>query len=208
MTDKANAPRALRRDAVQSRERILNAARQVFARHGLEASVEEVTGLAGVGMGTLYRRFATKEALIDELVAELMRELIAVAREALDRRDGTGLETFLRAAAVKYTVYLGCLPRLWNNDADPDMRAEMLTLIDELLADAQDHQQVRNDVTATDIRLVLWSVRGVIETTQAIVPDAWQRHLDIVFGGLGPSPQRLAHPPLSRREASLIGESS
>jgi AcrR family transcriptional regulator len=208
MTEKVHASRALRRDAVQSRERILNAARQVFARHGLEASVEEVTGLAGVGMGTLYRRFATKEALIDELVAELLRELIAVARDALDRRDGTGLETFLRAAAVKYTVYLGCLPRLWKSDVDPDMRDEILVLIDELLADAQDHQQVRNDVTATDIRLVLWSVRGVIEATQAIVPDAWQRHLDIVFAGLAPSPQRLTHPPLSPREARLISDNS
>ncbi|MDQ1718021.1 MAG: hypothetical protein QOE89_1974, partial [Pseudonocardiales bacterium] len=71
MTERNAAPiaaRPLRRDAAENRERLLDAAIQVFAEHGLDAGVDEVARVAGVGTGTLYRRFPTKQALIDELV--------------------------------------------------------------------------------------------------------------------------------------------
>src|ERR1700759_2475171 len=101
--------RALRRDAAENRKRILDAAGRVFAEHGLDGSVEEVARVAGVGMGTLYRRFPTKQALIDELVGEARRGLLARARAAAEYSDGTGLEVLLVSAGALQAEQLGCL---------------------------------------------------------------------------------------------------
>src|SRR5579862_7354952 len=89
--------RPLRRDAAENRERVLSAAATVFARDGLAASVEEIAQVAGVGMGTLYRRFPTKEALIEELVRQQLTAIIDAAVLAAAQPDGEGLEAFLWA---------------------------------------------------------------------------------------------------------------
>ena len=67
---------------VKNRQRLLVAAGQVFEEKGLGASVTDVARVAGVGMGTLYRRFASKEALIEALVSEVLEETIAMARQS------------------------------------------------------------------------------------------------------------------------------
>src|ERR1700750_1681329 len=108
------AERPLRRVAEQNRQRLLDAASEVFAEHGLEASVEEIARAAGVGMGTLYRRFPTKDALIDALVHEVLSTMLGLAQEGTGRSDGTGLEYFLEAASAYQAAHRGCLQRLWN----------------------------------------------------------------------------------------------
>src|SRR3954471_21125885 len=83
--------RPLRRDALENRERILEAARSAFAELGIEASVEEIASRAGVGIGTLYRRFPTKDALVDAIFEGHIDELVAAAeaaREVPDPWDG------------------------------------------------------------------------------------------------------------------------
>jgi AcrR family transcriptional regulator len=67
-SQRVEADRPLRRDAIENRRRVLDAAATVFAAHGLDAPVEEIAHAAGVGMGTLYRRFPNKEALIEQLM--------------------------------------------------------------------------------------------------------------------------------------------
>jgi len=198
--------RPLRKDAAENRERLLRAASQVFAEQGLEASVEEVARVAGVGMGTLYRRFPTKEALIAELVRELQGEVLEEARQALTVEDGRGLEAFLEAAAAGQVSHRGCLPRLWNNEETADTAKEIRRLIAELTRDAQAHGRVRADVTAADIVVVLWSLRGVIESTQPVAPDAWRRHLAVVLAGLRPSPEQLPGSPLTERQLQRLRE--
>jgi AcrR family transcriptional regulator len=79
-----------RRDAVRNYHRVLEAAREVLGESGADASMEEIAARAGVGVGTVYRRFANKEALIDELLRLSMEEGLDAARQALDCRDGTG----------------------------------------------------------------------------------------------------------------------
>src|SRR6202167_4568457 len=129
------ADRPLRRDAEQNRQRLLDAAADVFAEHGLEASVEEIARAAGVGMGTLYRRFPTKDALIEELVHELLADVVRDARTALERRDGSGLEAFLHAASAHQASQRGCLARLWGASIAPDLMREVRDLIAALLVD-------------------------------------------------------------------------
>src|ERR1700729_1019197 len=89
------SPRPLRRDAAENRDRLLAAASRVFAEQGLDAGVADIAREAGVGMGTLYRRFPTKDALIDALVEDLLEAIIDLASEASEQPGGHGLEQFL-----------------------------------------------------------------------------------------------------------------
>src|SRR6202043_1828627 len=89
----AEAERPLRADARRNRERILESAKAVFAEFGAEAQMDDVARQAGVGVGTVYRHFPTKEALLVELVREKFRLFAARAREALEQ-DGEPFAIF------------------------------------------------------------------------------------------------------------------
>jgi AcrR family transcriptional regulator len=191
----------MRRDAAQNRQRLLDAAAEVFAEHGLDASVEEIARVAGVGIGTLYRRFPTKDALVAALVHDVMTTMARLAREGAERPGGTGLEYFLEAASAYQAAHRGCLPRLWNASSEHDSVQEVRRVIAGLLGEAKGHGRIRADITSTDLTIILWSIRGVIETTRGAAPDAWRRHLDILIAGLRPAPQPLTHRPLT--QASL-----
>jgi AcrR family transcriptional regulator len=192
------ADRPLRRDAEQNRQRLLDAAAGVFAEHGLEASVEEIARAAGVGMGTLYRRFPTKDALIDALVHEVLSTTLGIAKEGAGRPDGTGLEYFLEAASAYQAAHRGCLPRLWNAGPGHHLVQEIRRLIDAMLAEAKRHGRIRDEITGVDVTVALWAIRGIIETTQSLAPEAWQRHLDVYIAGLRPAAEPLPDRVLSR----------
>ena len=117
--------KALRRDAAEHREQVLDAAARVFAAQGLAASVEEIARVAGVGMGTLYRRFPTKEALIEELVREQLSDIMAAATAAQQLPGGAGLEAFLWRTGELFAGRCGCLSRLWTE-------ANTANLVDEI----------------------------------------------------------------------------
>jgi AcrR family transcriptional regulator len=196
------ADRPLRRDAQQNRRRLLDAAAEVFAEHGLEASVEEIAHAAGVGMGTLYRRFPTKDALIGALVDDVLSAMLKIAQESTGRPDGTGLEYFLEAASSYQAAHRGCLSRLWNAGTGHDLVQEIRQLITAMLTDAKRHGRVRADITSMDVTIALWAIRGIIETTQGRAPQAWQRHLDIFVAGLRPAAQPLPHRVLTARNST------
>lgn len=80
--------KALRRDAAENRQRLLDAAATVFSARGLDVGVDEIARVAGVGVGTLYRRFPTKDALISELVRQVLEDFVALARDACSAPDG------------------------------------------------------------------------------------------------------------------------
>src|SRR5438270_1150238 len=81
------APRPLRRDAELNRQRILVAAKEVFAERGLEATLDEIAKHAGLGVGTVYRRFPNKEALIDALFEEGFAQIVQLTEQALAEPD-------------------------------------------------------------------------------------------------------------------------
>jgi AcrR family transcriptional regulator len=198
------ADRPLRRDAEQNRQRLLDAAAEVFAEHGLEASVEEIARAAGVGMGTLYRRFPTKDALISALVHDVLTTMLGIAKEGTERPDGTGLEYFLEAASAYQAAHRGCLQRLWNAGTEHDLVQEVRRLIDAMLTEAKRHGRVRADITSADVTIALWAVRGIIETTGGRAPEAWQRHLDVYIAGLRPTADPLPDRMLSRERLDQL----
>ena len=198
--------RPLRADAARNREQILAAARQVFAEEGLGASVEEIARVAGVGMGTLYRRFPTKEDLVDELVQSTLHRFALLAEQARAQPDGNGLEGFLRAASALQADNRGCLPRLWAGSADNELVAAARRSIAALLVQAKAYGRVRQEVTGTDVTVILWSLRGVIESSGATALTVWKRHLELIIAGLRPSVKPLRSSALSRVQLNhLLG---
>jgi len=196
------APRPLRRDAAENRDRVLAAAGRVFAEQGLEASVADIAREAGVGMGTLYRRFPTKDALIEALVQDVLESIIEMASQALGEPDGLGLEHFLRQSSAYQATHRGCLPRLWNTDHELVQTAR--SLITRLLQEAKDHQRVRADLTNTDLTVILWAIRGILEATGELAADAWQRHLELLIAGMRPAGPDLVHPPISQAQIDRV----
>jgi AcrR family transcriptional regulator len=196
--------RPLRRDAAAHREQLLDAAAQVFATRGLEASVEEVARVAGVGIGTLYRRFPTKEALIEELVRQQLADIIAAGAVAQQLPGGAGLEAFLWRVGDLLAARRGCLARLWTAANTANLIDDARRLMRELLADSQQHGRIRPDVVVSDISLVIWSLMGVIDTAQTAAPRAWRRALEVLLAGLRPSETSLAEPAPTPRQIDAI----
>jgi AcrR family transcriptional regulator len=195
MTNTANAERPLRKDAEQHRQQLLTAAVQVFNEQGLDASVTEIARVAGVGIGTLYRRFPTKEALVDALIREILSTTIQMARDAVSSPDGVGLERFLEASSAYQAEHAGYLRRLWNTDHE--MVKTVRQLIARLLVDAKKHGLIRHDLISTDLSLAMFSLLGVLEATLPVAPDAWRRHLDLLIAGMRPAAADLPHRALS-----------
>jgi len=199
-------PRALRRDAAKNRQRLLDAAREVFADHGLDAGVEEIAQMAGVGVGTLYRRFPTKDALIAELVHEFMKQVITLASTAKTVREGRGLEQFVYALGEVQSANRGCLARIWSDESTAALRRQYRVLIADLLEDAT-QGTIRADASVTDLDLLFWALRGIIETAGDHAPEAWRRHAAIHLAGLRPSAGKLPLPPVDEDVVARSRES-
>lgn len=187
----------LRRDAAANRERILSAAVEVFSASGAEAGIDEVARRAGVGVGTVYRRFPTKDALLAEIVDQLLRDLVSVARDALEAPPQNGFADFLNGAGELQSRHAGCLWQLWSSGREgSDTLRELRAIGQQLLTRAQRSGAVRGELVYEDIGMLLWSLAGVVESAHGVDPQLWRRTLEIMLHGLKPSPEILAHPPL------------
>jgi AcrR family transcriptional regulator len=187
----------LRRDAAANRERILTAAVEVFSASGAEAGIDEVARRAGVGVGTVYRRFPTKDALLAEIVAQLLRDLVAVARDALEEDPEQGLAAFLTGAGELQARHAGCLWQLWSGGHEGgETLTELRAIGQQLLARAQVSGAVRAELVYEDIGMLLWSLAGVVESAHGVDPQLWRRTLEIMLHGMKPAAKTLAHPPL------------
>jgi AcrR family transcriptional regulator len=197
LTDPADHEPTLRRDAARNRDKILKAARSIFDEEGVDVGVEVIAQRAGVGVGTLYRRFPTKELLIEAVVAEVLDAVLSAARTALaNESPADGFTEYLRAVGRLQFEHAGCLTRLWNN-SDGEVRDRIEEAGRSLLARAQQAKAVRDDLVYEDVVVLFWSLRGVIETTATVSPEAWLRHLDLLVASLVPGGEPLRNAPLT-----------
>jgi AcrR family transcriptional regulator len=197
-------PPAGRRDAVRNYQRILDAARDVFGESGADASMEAIAARAGVGVGTVYRRFASKDALIDELLRLAQAEALAAAGQALVRPDGHGLEQFLRALGTMFAGHARYARLLLQRPADGDASRRVRAAVDELTARALAAGVLNPDVTVGDVMALIWAMRGLAETAGEVAPDSWQRFLDIHLAGLRAVGALSSTPSLSARQLSQL----
>ena len=192
-------PRPLRADAARNRELLLAAAADEFAERGLDASVADIARRAGVGKGTVFRHFATKDDLLAAIVLDRIDALNAVGERLLQAADpGAALLEFLTAAAhQRQQLDLSFLQEAGElNPEVTRVRAQMFQTVGALVERARKHGTVRADVTGTDVILLMCAPNHVTSYVHDAPPDLWQRYLAIIFDGLraeGAHP--LPHPP-------------
>jgi AcrR family transcriptional regulator len=200
--DLEHPPAALRRDAARNYHRILTAAREVLGESGADASMEEIATRAGVGVGTVYRRFASKDALIDELLQLALQEILSFTERALARTDGHGLEELLRALGQSFAEHAGYASLLLQRPTDPATSRRIQAAIELLTARATAAGTVNPGITAGDVMAVIWAMRGLVQAAGEVAPESWHRFLDIHLAGLraaGPVSSAPPSPPGSYR---------
>jgi AcrR family transcriptional regulator len=199
-TPTQDACRPLRRDAARNRELILTTAAEVFAEHGLDAGYDEIARRAGIGVGTVYRRFPERSELVQALFESRIEEMVAIAEEAANLRDPwDGLTMFLERAIERQVTDRGLKEVMVQTIAEGDHvtvgRERLGPLLEGLISRAQANGTLRPDVEATDIGMQLMLISSM---TTPEHPDLWRRYLALLLDGLravpGQKPLPLAAP--------------
>ena len=158
--------RLQRSDARRNRERILEAGRKAFAETGRGVQMDDIARLAGVGVGTVYRHFPTKEDLVLELVRETVQASIEAAREALTRDDAwEAVEWLVREHAAKMVRSRGlrdAMSMIDFSEENPWHTDEARTQADAVLARARDAGAIRADITVDDWQALMCGLSAAI----------------------------------------------
>ncbi|MFD5268931.1 TetR/AcrR family transcriptional regulator [Streptomyces sp. NPDC058335] len=183
---KPHDAQSLRSDAERNRGRILVAARTVFERDGLAASMASVAREAGVGIATLFRHFGAKEDLIAAVFADRMDAYVAAVDEALDTPDPwAGFTGFIEAICAMQATDRGFADVLTTTfpaaEGLEERRAAAFQGFLELVDRAKDSGQLRADFASQDLVLLLVANAGVVAFAGDIVPDAWRRLVALVI---------------------------
>jgi AcrR family transcriptional regulator len=181
--------RPLRADARRNREKVLQAARECFAECGEAAQMEDLAGRAGVGVGTVYRHFPTKEALLRALAEDFFDMLTAEARAALEVEDPwEAFSGYMWRCAEAQAANLA-LSEAMAGGAKAEVgarRTDLHEAVGALIARAQEAGVMREDVTFDDVPMILCGLGRVQPLSGS--PNApfadWRRHLEIMLAGL------------------------
>lgn len=190
--------KTLRRDAARNRQRVLDAAAEAFAEVGLDVGYDEIARRAGVGVGTVYRRFPERAELVIALFESRVETLLAHADAALAQPDGlTGLRWFLEKSLEMQAQDRG-LQELVAGSAFRDerlvrVRRRIEPAVAALLDRAKREGTVRADIEPLDVGALMMVVSTMHTPSQ---PQLWRRYLDLVFDALAPRPEGARPLPL------------
>jgi AcrR family transcriptional regulator len=189
-------------DAARNRKRVLEAAAHEHARHGSALGMQDVARRAGVGIGTVYRHFPSRQALIEAIATPFFERGLALAHSVRDEapaseRFAVFVGGFARALATS-GVYGQCR---WDAPAAEPVRTELRQLIGEFVEAGRRGGSLRGDFTAEDAFALLWTVAALVEATNDATPEVWQRHIELVLDSLRDGPPRaLDAPPVERAQ--------
>jgi AcrR family transcriptional regulator len=181
--------RELRADARRNHERVLQAARECFAEHGLEAQMDEIAARAEVGVGTVYRHFPTKQALAEAIAADHFDRLAASAREGLESSDAwEGFSEFLRRSAQ---TQAGDRALAEVMAAEPEVmcdaamrRPDLHEALDRLVTRAQKAGMLRRDLVPADVPMLICGIGRATLAGSKGPTMSCRRYLEIVLDGL------------------------
>jgi len=190
-------PRRLRADAERNRRRLVDAATELFRERGLEVGVGEIAERAGVGRGTLFRNFPSKDALVVAVVVERIQESIARGRALLDDDDPANAVFALVDEAIERQAADRALFEALAGDwmAHPEIRAahdDMLAVLEQILSRAQAVGSVRADVSAVDVMLAIKGVCEVQRLFPGLPQEIGRRQLELVKAALTPHENMVA----------------
>jgi AcrR family transcriptional regulator len=203
--------RALRADALRNRQRIAAAARQIFEEQGLDAPLDEVAERAGVGAGTLYRRFPTREELVEAAFEDEWRKVAVIAEDALRCEDPwTGFSTYVERLCGAMATDRGLsdlfIVRLPNSQVAAAVCDRQDDALKKLVRQAQEAGVLRDDFVPEDIFLFLLANAGVTQVTRCAAPHAWRRLVAFLLAACraeNTDPLPAAPTPLQRERALL-----
>jgi len=185
-------PRRLRADAARNRQRLIDAAAEVLAARGLDATMDDIARHAGVNVATAYRNFSSKHELAREFIRQRLDQTVAIAEEsAADPDPWQGLILFLRRTLKLMTsdrTLFDVTTHAYGTDHYGEFLRQTAPPLERLLARGQQARVVRADVTATDLAPIL-------EMLLAITGDAHDRYLGLILAGLRPGQEPLSGKP-------------
>ena len=185
----AEIERPLRADARRNREQIVASASELFARLGHEAQMEEIAAHAGLGMGTLYRHFPSKQALLTAMVRDRFHGMTDIARFAEqipdpDKAFETLLRSYLDAAdgdAAFQLALMGSKDIDWKSIEHE--KTEFAEIVSRIIDRAIAARLLRSDLTVADFHQLTCGVVSSMYFTRGGLSD-WRRHLDLVLNGI------------------------
>ncbi|TMR90832.1 TetR/AcrR family transcriptional regulator [Nonomuraea basaltis] len=208
--------RALRADAQRNRQRIVEAARAVFAEQGLDAPLEDIADRAGVGIATLYRRFPTREELVMAAFEAKLLEHATAAEEALESSDPwIGFCRYvericeMQAADRGFTDVI--IMALSASEEAKRLRDRAYRSTVELIRRAQEAGALREDFVPEDIPLLLMANAGVVSASRDAAPHAWRRlvaYMLEAFGADRSGPLPAAPTPAQTYRAMISNASA
>lgn len=185
-TDLHQVQRPLRRDARESRDKLIAAAQAEFAARGVDASLEKIARDAGVAIGTLYRHFPARLDLLMAALRPRLQEFVDGADKAMATDDPW--EAFVAYLENLFAVQAGdrgfndFLSRRFPGNAETEhIHDVMCQQIEDVLARAQESGKARRDITRADIVNLIWSNGRIIDATSAKAPTAWRRQLHLML---------------------------
>jgi AcrR family transcriptional regulator len=202
--------RTLRADAQRNRERILSAGRELFASQGPQAQMDEIAAHAGVGIGTLYRHFPTKEALLTAMVRDRFQAFAEIARDAENISDPReALDSVMHRSAEAVEGDMGFqLAMMGSNQLEwegiEEQKAALADVVTRIIDRAIDAGVVRDDFTFDDFGMVMCGITA----TMYFQPGSanWRHHLELLLHGVCAPARELDQPvaqpaPLARGSA-------
>jgi len=207
-------PDRLRADAAHNRRALLDAAAATFAEQGMDASIAQIAARAGVGKGTVFRHFATKDHLIAAILRDRLAEFTAAGAALLDAADPESALLEFMTTGIEMQARDRCFCEAGTGIAhsDPEVRAAGARLFEtaEALTDRARRQgSVRDDITGEDILLLSRAAYEAAAPTGDAAPALRRRYLNVIFDGLRPQAARpLPHPaPASAQFTATRNES-
>ena len=183
----AQPERRLRADAARNRARVLEVAYDTFAAEGLSVPIDEIARRAGVGAGTVYRHFPTKEALFQAVIEDRMQRLVDDGRALLSSEgSGEALFTFLRSMVLHWgATDRGLADALAGLGIDiataaPDAEDGFLAMLDELLRAAQRAGTARPDIGVSEVKAIMVGCQAMEAYNSALA----ERVTDVIVDGL------------------------
>ena len=181
----------LRADAERNRRLILAAAAAAFAERGLDAGMAEIARRAGVGNATVFRRFATKEALFEAILDDRLAELSRAADRAAEEEDPfEALVVFLEAGAAMQARDRGLFQatehHLLEHPEILEKHRSVVDAVEPLVTRAQEAGVLRDDVTTTDVLALMKASVAGLPPLPGVREDGWRRFLSLFLDGLRP----------------------
>ncbi|WP_018686399.1 TetR/AcrR family transcriptional regulator [Actinokineospora enzanensis] len=179
--------RPLRADAERNRTRLVHAAREVFATHGLSVTLDDVARHAGVGVGTVYRRFPNKDALVSAVFDQLLGEILdLIDTIAADPDPWHGITCLITEIVERQTANRGLYEICTNEDFGRmrQIAEHFEPAVDSLVLRAQAQGTLRADFESTDLGPLIIMLTTAADLTRSIDPNLWRRYLCLVLDGL------------------------